>query len=368
MKGQEPKYRTVVNWIQEQINNGTFRLGEKLPSENELSAQFHLSRQTVRRAIEVLERQKMVSRIQGSGTFVGIGGRYDQYNRQERYMNIAVVSTYVDSYIFPAVLKGIERTLSKGGYTMQLAFTGNRVEREQEVMDKLLEKGLIDGLIAEPSKSALPNPNLHYYQKLIEQGVPVLFFNSNYTQLNLPYVSLDDERVGQKAVEYLLNAGHREIGGIFKSDDGQGHLRYAGYIRGLQKAGLKIDERKVVWIDTEAFREMEQWSDYLFSRLENCTGIVCYNDEVAHMLAEICQKKGIVIPDQLSLVGVDNSDLTMVGDISITSFPHPVEQLGKKVAENMIQMIDNRYFDGNYLFDSNVIERSSVKKISREDF
>jgi len=364
MKVQEPKYKIVVNWIRERMNDGTFRLGEKLPSENELSAQFQVSRQTVRHAIDVLEQQKLVSRVQGSGTFVGAGGGH---NRHDRYMNIAVVSTYVDSYIFPAVLKGIEHALSKGGYTMQLAFTGNRVEREQEVMDKLLEKGLIDGLIAEPAKSALPNPNLHYYQKLIEQDVPVLFFNSIYPQLNLPCVSLDDEKVGQKAVEYLLNAGHLKIGGIFKSDDGQGHLRYAGYMRGLQNAGLKIDEKKVVWMDTEDFREMERWSDYLLSRLADCTGIVCYNDEVAHMLAEICQKRGIQIPDQLSLVGIDNSDLAMMGDTPITSFPHPMEQLGKKVAENIIKMIENPYFDGNYLFDSDIIERSSVKKIGRGD-
>jgi len=364
MKVQEPKYKIVVNWIRERMNDGTFRLGEKLPSENELSAQFQVSRQTVRHAIDVLEQQKLVSRVQGSGTFVGAGGRSD---RHDRYMNIAVVSTYVDSYIFPAVLKGLERALSKGGYTMQLAFTGNQVEREQQVMDKLLEKGFIDGLIAEPAKSALPNPNLHYYQKLMEQGVPVLFFNSNYPQLKLPYVSLDDEKVGQKATEYLFHAGHRKIGGIFKSDDGQGHLRYAGYMRGLQNVGLRIDEKKVVWMDTEDFREIEQWSDYLLSRLADCTGVVCYNDEVAHVLVDICQKRGIQIPDQLSLVGIDNSDLAVLGDIPITSFPHPMEKMGKKVAENMIKMIENPYFDGNYLFDSEVIERSSVKKMEQEE-
>lgn len=362
MKGQEPKYKIVVNWIQEQINEGAFRPGEKLPSENELSARFQLSRQTVRHAIAVLEQQKLVSRIQGSGTFAGAVSRSE---RPDRYMNIAVMSTYVDSYIFPAVLKGIERALSRGGYTMQLAFTGNQVEREQEVMDKLLEKGMIDGLIAEPAKSALPNPNLHYYQKLIEQGVPVLFFNSNYPQLNLPCVSLDDETIGRKAVEYLVHAGHRNIGGIFKCDDGQGHLRYAGYMRGLQNAGLKIDEKRTVWMDTEDFRELEWWSDYLLRRLEGCTGIVCYNDEVAYLLAEICRKRGIQIPDQLSLVGVDNSDLALMGDPPITSFPHPMEQLGKKVAENIIEMIENPYFDGNYLFDSDVIERSSVKKMKK---
>ena len=75
------------------------KVGEKLPSENELSERFGLSRQTVRHAVDILEQQKLVLRVRGSGTYVGGNGKAE---RQERYMNIAVISTYVDSYIFPS--------------------------------------------------------------------------------------------------------------------------------------------------------------------------------------------------------------------------------------------------------------------------
>lgn len=363
MQAQEPKYMAVVNWVLEQIHDGTIRVGDKLPSENELSIQFHLSRQTVRHAIDVLEQQKMLTRVQGSGTYVGGSGRSV---RQEKHLNIAVISTYVDSYIFPAVLKGIERVLSKAGYTMQVAFTGNRIEREREVLDKILEKGLIDGLIVEPAKSALPNPNLHYYRKLMEQQIPVLFFNSRYPELDLPCVALHDTLIGRKAAEYLIHAGHREIGGIFKCDDGQGHLRYLGFVRGLENAGLPMDRRKIVWIDSESQKDLEVWADYLFQRLEGCTGLVCYNDEVAYLLSGICLKRGIRIPEDLSLISIDNSDLAAIGDVQITSFPHPMEALGRRTAENMIKLIENPYFDGNYLFDSEAIVRNSVKVRSQE--
>lgn len=278
-------------------------------------------------------------------------------------MNIAVISTYVDSYIFPPVLRGIERILSGHGYTTQIAFTGDKVSREQEILSKLIDKDGIDGLIVEPAKSALPNPNLHYYRELIKRNVPVLCFNCSYPELKLPCVALDDVEVGRRAVEYLVEAGHRNIGGLFKCDDGQGHLRYKGFMHGMLQAGLKIKDRNVVWMDTESMHDMELWADYLFSRLEDCTALVCYNDEVAYILSSICAKRNIPVPDRLSLVGIDNSDLATLADVHITSMPHPMEALGRKAAENIIKMIDNPCFDGSYLFGTEVVERDSVKKL-----
>ena len=362
MGTQELKYKEVYNWVLDNINSGALKVGEKLPSENELSERFGLSRQTVRHAVDILEQQKLVLRVRGSGTYVGGNGKTE---RQERYMNIAVISTYVDSYIFPPVVRGIERVLSKRGYTTQIAFTGNRVSREQDILNNLIDKDIIDGLIVEPAKSALPNPNLHYYQELKERGIPILFFNSRYPELELPCVSMNDEQVGKKAVEYLIKNGHQNIGGVFKSDDGQGHLRYKGFLSGMLEAGIKVKDANVVWLDTEDFLDLDQWSDYLFHRLEGCTGVVYYNDEVAYVLSGLCEKRGIAIPDQLSIVSVDNSDLATLASVKLTSFPHPMEALGRKAAENMISMIENPYFDGNYLFDSDIIERDSVKVLER---
>jgi len=68
MQRKEPKYIKVINWVSDNIQNGTLRNGDKLKSENELSEMFGLSRQTVRHAIDVLENNKVIVRIQGSGT------------------------------------------------------------------------------------------------------------------------------------------------------------------------------------------------------------------------------------------------------------------------------------------------------------
>lgn len=363
MQGREAKYKTVVNWVKDNINSGEFKAGHRLLSEHELSKRFGLSRQTIRHAIDVLENQKLVSRKQGSGTYIGESTKVE---RRERYGNIAVISTYVDSYIFPPVLRGIEGVLSAEGYTTQIAFTSNRISREGDILRNLIDRGCIDGMVVEPAKSALPNPNIHYYREFMKQQIPILFFNSNYPELGLPYVSLDDVKVARKATDYLIEAGHRKIGGIFKSDDGQGHFRYSGFLESILDAGIKLKSRNVVWIDTDDFRHMERVENYIFYRLEGCTAVLCYNDEIAYLLAGFCQKRGIRVPEDLSIISIDNSDLATMGDVHITSFPHPMETLGRKVGENMVKMIENPYFDGTCLFDSVVIERHSVKRLKGE--
>ena len=63
MGTQELKYKAVYNWVLENINSGALKVGEKLPSENELSERFGLSRQTVRHAVDILEQQKLVLRV-----------------------------------------------------------------------------------------------------------------------------------------------------------------------------------------------------------------------------------------------------------------------------------------------------------------
>lgn len=363
MSTKELKYKVVYDWVLDNINSGVLKMGEKLPSENELSERFGLSRQTIRHAVDILEQQKLVTRVRGSGTYVGVEGKT---GRQERYMNIAVISTYVDSYIFPPVLRGLEGVLAKQGYTTQIAFTGNIVSREQDILNSLIQKDMIDGLIVEPAKSALPNPNLYYYRELRKRNIPVLCFNCSYPQLDLPCVSMNDVQVGKKAVEYLIGAGHTKIGGVFKCDDGQGHLRYQGFVEGMLEAGIKVKDKNVVWLDTEAIADLGRWGDYLFYRLEECTAVVCYNDQVAYALSGLCEKRGIAIPEQLSLVSVDNSELASMAGVKLTSLPHPMEALGRKAAENMIKMIENPYFDGNYLFDSDIIERDSVRKMEEK--
>ncbi len=352
------KYKQVVDWVKNRIETGELRDGDKLETEQEIGKRFGISRQTVRHGLEQLEREELLEKIQGSGSYVRTWRQREGAPLLSR--TVTIISSYVDSYIFPKLLQSMVKTLEKAGYSARIMFTGNHLEKERELLNRMLEENSQDPLIVEPVMSGLPNPNLNFYRKLREKGIPILFFNSFYPELELPHVSMDDRAAGRLAAEYLIERGHTRIGGIFKSDDGQGRCRYQGYLEALRRNGLPITEKQVRWIDTVDQDSLKQEGDRLLARLSGCTACVCYNDQVAHALTEICAGAGIRIPEDLSLVSIDNSELSGLNAVPLTSVAHPTEAMGKKTAENLLRLIKNPAFNATYEFVPEICQRSSA--------
>ncbi len=310
------KYKLLADELRRKITDKIYQAGNKLPSELELQEQFQVSRQTVRNALELLERQGLVRSRQGSGTYV-VDREAEEQKKSRR---IAVVTTYL----------------------------------EQDLR----------GLIIETTKSALPNPNLPLYRRLREKGIPVLFINSRYPELDCPVVCLQDEQAGRLAAECLLANGHKKIGGFFKRDDGQGVRRYRGFLEALRDGGIRPAEEHILWFDTEDALDFDGMEEQIVKRLGACTGIMCYNDSTASHVMEIWKRRGISVPEDMSIVSVDDTDLAMLGDVGLTSVHHPKEKLGEKAAKQLISMIRNQLPGTSYEFEPYLAERNSVKDLT----
>lgn len=354
------KYRKIAAYIKDQIFNGTFVLGDKLPSEISLSEQFNVSRQTVRKSIAELTKYGFLEPRHGSGTFVV----YDPIKKKlKQSMIIGVISTYLDDYIFPSSIRGMDRILSKNGYSIQLLTTMNNIEKEAIALEKLRELG-VDGIIVEPTKSSIINPNTYTYLEIAKEGIPVLFFNAYYPELDFPYVALDDREVGRFCTEYLIQNGHKKIAGIFKSDDIQGELRYKGFLDIMHKYKLKIDLDKYIWYTTEDLSNLFSVNrKQIVKALNNTTAFFCYNDIIAFELIKFLEMINIRVPEDISVISVDNSSLSKISSPNITSVKHPKSLLGELVAKNIIKMIETNSLDGNFLFTPQLVEGESVKRI-----
>lgn len=331
----EHKYRELSNTLRNAIQTGVYGEGQKLPSENELADSTGFSRQTVRQAMSLLEEEGFLSRVRGSGTYVR-----SAVPRRSATHNIAVITTYIGEYIFPAILHGIDEVLSQNGYTPMLTATRNRVDNERKILNDLLQKP-IDGLIVEGTKTALPNPNIDLYSHLKEIGIPVVFINGFYPELKKPiYVVADDRAGGRKVCEELLKKGHRHVAGIFKSDDIQGHRRYAGYADALRSQGIAVSDDNVLWYTTENKEDL--LNSLTIRTLHDCTAVVCYNDEVALQVLNILQENEIEVPEQMELVSFDNSTLAQLSPVKFLSLSNPKEHLGQLAAQKMINILEHK--------------------------
>ncbi len=358
-----PKYRQIIEWIKERLESGELSVGDKIESENQISAMFGMSRQTVRHALSDLIQEGILESRRGSGTYVRDTDEYSGRTCQLS-QTVTIVSTYVNGYIFLKILQTMTQTLEEHGYNVKIVFTNDRIKTERHILEKILAEEEKGPLIVEPVMSGLPNPNLVYYRKLKEMGIPILFFHTYYPHLSIPHVSMNDVEAGKKATEYLISKGHKKIGAIFRLDDGQGKRRYLGYIEALLEAGLDIDESKVSWLDRWEQEKITENTEHFWQKLNGCTACVCYNDLVAAAMIESAKEYGISVPDDVSIIGIDNADVARLCSVPLTSVDHPKGNLGKKVAEQMLQMIDNPNFNSSYEFSVEVIERESVRDMN----
>jgi GntR family transcriptional regulator of arabinose operon len=355
------KYQQIADELRQKINLQAFKMNEAIPSEAEVQNQSEVSRHTIRQAIALLVNEGYLRKEKGSGTYVDNVFKQVAHSFEES-KTIGVITTYVSDYIFPPIIRGIENTLSKNGYSLLLASTNNNYQQEKECLEKMMQKN-VQGLIIEPTKSNQYNPNLALYTQLREQGIPIVMINAAYEELNIPKISVNDELGGFLATDYLMKKNHRNILLITKIDDLQGKYRMKGFIRASEENKIMFKSENIMTYTTETKNEIlsqavDQIETYHF------TGVVCYNDELASELNQKLIEKNFNIPDDISIIGNDNSTLGQMGSIALTTLDHPKEGLGVDAANWILQAIKLGSIQDDIIYTPQLLERSSVKKIN----
>ena len=355
-----PKYLAIAEWMKENIYSNDFKSGEKLISENQLCQKFDVSRQTARQAISTLEQEGMVTRKQGSGTYINDLA----FANKLATHHIGVITTYLDDHVFPYIISGAEKVLSKKNYNMTLRLTRNKVHNERTQLLSLLEAD-IDGLIVEGTKTALPNPNRDVYQKFYDRNIPVIFINAYYQAMPCNYIINDDVLGARLATRHLIENGHSKIFGIFKHDDQQGSNRYKGFIDEMYEQGFNMDDRSILWYSTESEEEMfsPEQLPALAEKLKKCTAAICYNDQIAMRLIQLFNHTDIDIPMDLSIVSFDNTSVADIAAVPLTSVTHPSKEVGKLAAQSILTMIENPHHRVNHTFVPELVIRESVHAI-----
>ena len=203
------KYKWLAARLKEQLtsykNNGLHRL----PTEAWLCKHYHMSRQTVRDALRLLEQEGLIERRQGSGSYL------TGLSAQKEYNVIDILLPNTEEYLFPALAAELRKVFGEKGFSCRFHEVNGSLKKEREILEEILSdlpyRG--KGLLVMGTKSGFYNPNLPLYEKILEEDIPLVFFLEAYPELpKVPTVKPDYYHSAGKLVAYSVDKGNTDIG------------------------------------------------------------------------------------------------------------------------------------------------------------
>ncbi len=334
------KTALIAAWLRDRLKSGAYGIMQRLESENELADRFSVTRLTARQALSRLEQEGLVTRIQGKGTFPF---QEPAIFREPKYKRIAFVTRDLKGHVFAYTLEGAKAECDQAGYALDVYPVPDDTREQRTVLESLVDAP-VDGLIIEAYRTALPSPNEDIFRKLTSKGIPCIFLNGFFSGISgVSYVVANDRETTAAMVDHLAALGHEKIGGIFSAMEYAGHERYRGYLEGMQRNGLVVEDRRIMFI---SYNEVQYVFDNLFnayrSGILECTAMVCFSDHFARHLEATLARLGLIMPRDMSITGIDDLQFPFGSNNRLTTAAHPKEEMGRQAVKMMLAMMSTR--------------------------
>lgn len=273
---------------------------------------------------------------------------------------IGLVVTSIGDPFFAELVKGVEEVARPAGFSVFLNSSHNDPNQEIQVIETF-HRQRVDGILIASSRIGA-----NHVERLARINVPVVLMNSQAEGDHdfLHSVAVDDRIGARRAVEYLIELGHRRIGYIGVSDRPRSNTRrLRGYHDALRAAGIEPEPK---WVRVEDHDPALEDCDAragtsAAGRLleAGVTALFCYNDVVAVGALLGCREAGIDVPDELSVIGFDDIDLARYVHPPLTSVAQPKRQMGGIAMQMIIDLLDEKPVV-NQIIEPVVMERRST--------
>lgn len=255
--------------------------------------------------------------------------------KASRTLTLGMVVTTSTNPFYAEVLQAVEQRCYELGYSLIIANTRGNSERLKEALEVLRERQ-VDGTILMCTQV---NPALHLSKD--DLVMPVVVADWGITNLNVDLIQEEGRRGGYLAARHLLDLGHQAIG-VLRGPSGKrtADERYSGFCDALQEAGVEL--RK----DWVAEGDFELAGGYLGAQTilkakQRPTAIIAGNDMMAAGALKALQEVGLRVPDDMSLIGYDNIELSSYLVPSLSTIEQPKERLGANAVDLLLDRIKN---------------------------
>lgn len=255
----------------------------------------------------------------------------------------------------------INEYLFSNGYTVFQCMVGDDLNCCYKALESLTCKN-VDGVIVIPPSTGKKDTKLPKMLKSLQNsGVPMILADRAVYSVFCDFVTIDNKMGGRLATEYLIQHGHQRIGCIMGNKDTYtSRKRMDGYKQALIANGIVYDDELVYFGQFTKENGVLGAEELLKKKV---TAIFAGNDEIAIGIYQYAKANNINIPEELSVVGFDNTDICQLIDPPLTSVEQNIDQLAEKIAEVMLFNVDKMDMDetpNNYYYTPTLITRDSV--------
>ena len=273
---------------------------------------------------------------------------------------IGVIVPDLVTHFYSSIISGIESVAKEKGYYIVISSSNESFTKEAESVENLL-KTRVDGLIVCLSQET---SHFSHFQQLIDDDIPLIFFDRVCEQLQVPTVTVDGREAVISIIRHFYENGCRRIAYI----SGPKHLnisknRKDGYLAGLQQYGLPYQSE--LFVECKLNTEDATLAANKLLNLQNKPdAIFGINDTVAFAAMKEIKRQGFKIPDDIALVGFTDEFHATVVEPALTSVTHPTFQMGQEAAKLFFKWIENggTYRQNVVLPTQLIIRKSSLKK------
>lgn len=241
----------------------------------------------------------------------------------KRTTTVGVVIPDISNAIFAEVARGIEDIANMYHYNIILCNADKRKEKEVRVINTLLEKQ-VDGLLF--MGGAVSDEHIQAFKT---SRVPIVLCATSDERDMYPSVDIDHKAAAKDAVQALIEQGHRRIAMISGTlqDPSTGYARFQGYKEALEEAGLKVDD-ELVRIGNYRYESGSETARYFLELDQRPTAIFAANDEMAIGAIHAIQDAGLKVPDDISVIGLDNTRMASMVRPQLTTVAQPMYDIG----------------------------------------
>jgi LacI family repressor for deo operon, udp, cdd, tsx, nupC, and nupG len=272
---------------------------------------------------------------------------------------VGLIVPELDNPIFPAFAQVVESALAGHGYTPVLCTQTPGGVHEDEYTRMLLERG-VSGIIFVSGLHADGTADPDRYQALRRLGLPIVFVNGFMDGIDAPFISNDDVTSMELAVAHLVSLGHTRIGLAV------GPARFVPVTRKI--IGFREALRRHLGIEdtdpwVESFMFSVEGGALAAERLADrgATGIVCGSDLMALGAIRALRARGLRVPDDVSVVGYDDSPLIAFTDPPLTTVRQAVAAMGSAAVRALLDEIAGLPAPrAEYVFRPELVVRAST--------